>query len=61
MSASSAAKLPILEGVELIQSVLEAEETVVAAGYFREDAQAPVSAFTYTRDEGETADRQLEE
>ncbi|MEE3257916.1 MAG: TonB-dependent receptor, partial [Candidatus Latescibacterota bacterium] len=43
-------KTTYLEEVELIQSVLEAAETVVA-GYFREDAQAPVSAFTYTRDE----------
>lgn len=40
-----------IENIELIQSALETEETVVAAGYFREDAQAPVSAFTYTRDE----------
>ena len=24
---------------------------MVSAGYFREDAQAPVSSFTYTRDE----------
>jgi hypothetical protein len=40
-----------IEEIELFQSVLEGEETVVAAGYFREDAQAPVSSFTYTRDE----------
>ncbi|MGY8825819.1 MAG: carboxypeptidase-like regulatory domain-containing protein [Candidatus Latescibacterota bacterium] len=38
-----------IEEIELFQSVLEGEETVVAAGYFREDAQAPVSSFTYTR------------
>ena len=44
-------KTTYLEEIELFQSVLETEETVVAAGFFREDAQAPVSAFTYTRDE----------
>ena len=44
-------KTTYVEEIELIQSVLEGEETVVAAGYFREDAQAPVSSFTYTRDE----------
>lgn len=44
-------KTTYVEEIELIQSVLEGEETIVAAGYFREDAQAPVSSFTYTRDE----------
>lgn len=44
-------KTTYLAEIELIQSVLEGEETIVAAGYFREDAQAPVSSFTYTRDE----------
>ncbi len=44
-------KTTYIEEIELIQSVLEGEETIVAAGYFREDAQAPVSSFTYTRDE----------
>ena len=44
-------KTTYVEEIELTQSVIETEETVVAAGYFREDAQAPISAFTYTRDE----------
>ena len=44
-------KTTYIESIELNQSVIKTEETIVAAGYFREDAQAPVSAFTYTRDE----------
>ena len=44
-------KVTYVEAVELKQSVIEGEETLVSAGYFREDAQAPVSSFTYTRDE----------
>ena len=42
-------KVTYVEAVELKQSVIEGEETVVSAGHFREDAQAPVSSFTYTR------------
>jgi hypothetical protein len=44
-------KTTYVESTELNPTVLEATETVVAAGYFREDTQAPVSASTYTRDE----------
>ena len=44
-------KTASVEFIELTPTILETEETIVAAGYFREDAQAPVSAFTYTRDE----------
>ena len=44
-------KTTYVEQIELTYTLLEMEETVVAAGYFREDAQAPVSSFTYTREE----------
>lgn len=44
-------KSALVQEIELAPAFLVADEVVVAAGYFREDSQAPVSAYTYTREE----------
>ena len=44
-------KITSVEEIELAPAILIAEEVTVSPGLFRENAQAPVSHFTYTREE----------